>query len=939
MSISHVSCLRRLLSPILFSLLLAGQSAAALENSRYGIRVENDGSVDITSQGHTAHFQPHFSILTSDADPALRMVRDEETAYDVPSWRLPNSAERTTDLFKAAEVAVVNATRAEVAGNTVQWTFPEQRRFRLQAQLVLAPGSQDPDIDFQFTALVAGWYSVGFTGSPEIDQSAITRLWQPMVWQERRFPSRSFLSMEFMCSLPAVFVQSKGYTVGLSVDPSEVPFRLPTMKDSRFGVALRNVEGHAQPMAFVPVFGMEDSHFVHEATVKLRLRVFVHGGDWFDAYRHVAQDIFGFHDYRHNGPASLNTTLDNMVDLAMNDTYSGWVPDLKAFDYSTDVPGTVKLVSALHPLSVAIIRDDQEIYRRRALPMIEYILSRQKHLYSVSDTITDQNPSHLMKGPCAEVSELSALYSMSLNRTPVFSHYAEVMSKTPRRLNLNTVSNGDSFQDELAIYRMTGDNNYLDRAKAKALSYIAQRIDQPQQDFKDVHVEEGGQFWTDFAPKWIDLLELYEGTRDRRFLSAAEIGAKEFAQYVWLEPTVPNRDVLVNRDSKTSVSPLLPTGNVAHAPQPIPAPEQIVPAWRVSQIGLTPEASTTYADNPAVLLTHYAAYMLRLSYYTGDSFFRDIARSAVVGRYENFPGYDIKGEFTTTNQRPDYPLRRWDQLTYNQIYYNHIWPNIVLLYDYLISDAFAKSEGKVDFPSRYAQGYAYLQSKVYGDRPGEVYGEHEVRLWMPGKFLEADQTEVNYIAGYGNNSLYLVLTNQSRNDLQVRLRLDPNIVPLDVNHDYKVRIWQDNRVSASMQLAQGQITVPVSAKGITVLAIDGLKIEPSFQSMYFDKEARPLSDQSYSTIASPFGPVTGMMFSMGRSLESVYVWLEATEKDLIEARLSYKEDGKWKRIVDAHYPYEFSLPFKETDPEFDFYVEGVRPDGSVVRSGQVNLLR
>ena len=83
--------------------------------------------------------------------------------------------------------------------------------------------------------------------------------------------------------------------------------------------------------------------------------------------------------------------------------------------------------------------------------------------------------------------------------------------------------------------------------------------------------------------------------------------------------------------------------------------------------------------------------------------------------------------------------------------------------------------------------------------------------------------------------------------------------------------------------------------------------------MYLDKEARPLSDQSYSTIASPFGPVTGMMFSMGRSLESVYVWLEATEKDLIEARLSYKEDGKWKRIVDAHYPYEFSLPFKETD--------------------------
>jgi hypothetical protein len=848
---------------------------------------------------------------------------------------LPNSAERTTDIFNAAEIISVNATHAEVAGNIVRWTFPEQKRFRLEAKLVLAPGSQDPVIDFQFTALVAGWYSVGYTGSPEVEQGDITRLWQPLVWQERRFPSRSFLSMEFMCSLPAVFVESASNTVGLSVDPSEAPFRLPTVDNSRFGVALRNAKGRAQPMAFVPVFGMKDSHFVPGATAKLRLRAFVRGGDWYDTYRHVAKDIFGFHDYRQNGPASLNTTLDNMVDFAMNDTYSGWDKDLKAFDYTTDVPGTVKLVSAMHPLSIAILRDSPEIYRRRALPMMEYIMSRQKYLFSTSDKITGQNASHLMKGPCVEVSELAALYSMSLNRSAVFGHYAELMSKTPRRLNLNMVSNGDSFQDMLALYRMTGDSSYLDKAKSRALLYIAQRIDKAQQDFEDVHINTGGQFWTDFAPKWIDLLELYESTQDKRFLSAAEAGAREYAQYVWLDPVVPNRNFLVNKGSKTIA---YYTWNI-HDPQPIPAPEQAVPAWRVSQIGLTPEASTTYSDNPAVLLTHYAAYMLRLSYYTGDNFFRDIARSAVVGRYENFPGYDINGEFTTTYQRPDYPLRPLNQLTYNNIYYNHVWPNIALLYDYLVSDALVRSAGKVHFPSRYAQGFAYLQSKVYGDQPGEIYGEHGVRLWMPRKLVESDQTEVNYIAGYGNNALYLILTNQSRNNLQVHLRLDPNIVPIDVNHDYKVRTWQDNRATASIQLVQGQLTVPVSAKGITVLAIDGLKIEPIFQSKYFDTAARPLSDQSYNTIASPFGTVTGMLISMGRSLNSAYIWLEATEKDLTEARLSYKEDGQWKKIVDSHYPYEFSLPINEKESDFEFYVEGVRPDGSVVRSSQVVLHR
>jgi hypothetical protein len=938
MSISNRGLVRLLLGPTLLSLLPAGLSAAAVAKNQYGMKIEKDGSVAISARGHTAHFRPHFSILVSDTDPALKLTRDSETAYDVPSWLPAPSGGRTTDLFGAGEVVSIDAAHAEVEAETVRWTFPEQSRFRLQAKLVMAPAGQDPVIEFQFTALEPGWYSIGYTGFPELEKSAITRLWQPLVWQERRFPSHSFLSMEFMCSLPAVFVQSKDDTIGLSVDPSEVPFRLPTMKNSRFGVALRNPEGRAQPMVFSPVFGLEDSHFKPGATARFRFRIFVRDGSWFDTYRHVAQDIFGFHDYRYNGPASLNTTLDNMIDFAMNDTYSGWVQDLKAFDYTTDVPGTVKLVSALHPLSVAIIRDDPEIYRRRALPMIEYIMSRQKYLYSVSDTITGQNASHLMKGPCAEVSELSALYSMSLNRSPVFSYYADLLSKTPRRLNLNMVSKGDSFQDMLALYRMTDNDSYLDKAKAKALLYITQRIDQTQEDFKDVHVETGGQFWTDFAPKWIDLLELYESTQDTRFLNAAEDGAKEFAQYIWLDPAVPNRDVLVNKGSKTIVSSS-PTRMVKHDPEPIPAPEEMVPAWRVSQIGLTPEASTTYAYNPAVLLTHYAAYMLRLSYYTGDTFLRDIARSAVVGRYENFPGYDIKGEFTTTYQHPDYPLRPWNQLTYNMIYYNQVWPNIALLYDYLISDALARSQGKVAFPSQYAQGYAYLQSKVYGDRPGEVYGERGVRLWMPGKLVESDQTEVNYLAGYGSNALYLIFMNQSQSNLQVHLRLDPNIVPLDINRNYKVRVWIDNRASGRMQLAQGQLTVPVSTKGISALAIDGLRIEPHFQSEYLDTEARPLSDQSYRTIASPFGPVTGMLLSMGRSLNSAYIWLEATEKDLTEARLSYKEDGQWKKIVDSHYPYEFSLPFSDTDPNFEFYVEGVKPDGSVVRSSQVDLHR
>src|SRR5690606_40434224 len=123
-----------------------------------------------------------------------------------------------------------------------------------------------------------------------------------------------------------------------------------------------------------------------------------------------------------------------------------------------------------------------------------------------------------------------------------------------------------------------------------------------------------------------------------------------------------------------------------------------------------------------------AAYLVRLAYYSGEEFFHDIARSAVVGRYANCPAYSIMGEYTTLYSRPDYPLKSLFEITYNNIYYNHIWPQIALLMDFLVSDAFVRSDGAIDFPHQYAQGYAYLQSKVYGDRKSTRLNSSHVKI-------------------------------------------------------------------------------------------------------------------------------------------------------------------------------------------------------------------
>src|SRR5262245_4664578 len=724
---------------------LAQTSQPTLKNELYFVRLLSDGAVEVrANDGSARRFAPGFTVMSSAGDPQLKhqYMTNRVENMAMPSWKSARGNGQTWDFFEGAESVTITASKAEVQAGRWRWTFPSTPRFKLEAEFSLASGTNEPQIIFRFTSLEEGWYSIGYTGAPEVKAAELDEVWQPLIWQEKRFPRMSFFSTEHMCPIPATFATSRDVTTGVAADPEESPFRLPTRENSRFGVLVRNQAGNAQPMLFAPVFGHAASRIYAGNVYEFKLRLYVGKGATYEAFKHLARNLYGFHDYRENASCSLNETLENMIAFAMNDFYSGWVADLRGFDYTTDVDKTVKVVSSLHPLSLAFLNDNEEIYRRRTLLIIEYLMSRQKYLFSLVEGQRDQNPSHYLKGPAAEISELAALHLMSQGRSDVFRHYALALLDKPRALNLEVVSEGESWQSMLGLYRMTGEVQYLNRAKEGANRYLAERISNPQTDFSQINPQTGWEFWVDYTPKWIDLLELFEETNERRYLDAAVIGAKLYTNYVWLQPRIPLSSVTVNKDGRTIMGLTRGIPN----PQPIAVPEQIVPAWRVSQIGLTPEASSTFEGNPAIFLTHFAAYFLRIAHYTGDQFFRDIARSAVVGRYANFPGYDINGEYTTVYARPDYTLRPWEQLTYNNIYYNHVWPHIALLTDYLLTDAFTRSKGRIDFPPRYAEGYAFLKSKVYGDRAGRFYTDENVRLWFPAKLLRADSIQVNYIS-------------------------------------------------------------------------------------------------------------------------------------------------------------------------------------------------
>jgi hypothetical protein len=925
-----------------FSILLLAAAlparSATLRNDAYEIALQADGSVAITARGAAAEartFTPTFHILYRQGNPGFSHKITKEEDYVLPewSWARADPPQRTHDLFKGGNLQTVVAKSATVEKDTIRWTYAPNGLFSLTAALDLPPGDADPKLSWTLVARRESWFSVGFAGAPAADPREIDWLWQPLIWQEKRFPRLPFLSVESMGGLPCTLVTQRGVTVAVAADPAESPFRLPTVRNCRFGVAVRNNQGQAQPQLFAPVLGRADSWLDEGESTSFSAHLIVRAGDWYDTFTHVARRLYGFRDLRDNSIGlCLNDTLHNMIDFAMDDRFSRWNEELKGYDYTTDVPDSIKNVSALHPLSIALLTDREDVFRRRGLPMLEYLLSRQRYLYGLREDVKGQGASHLLRGPACDVGDLAALYNFTGNRTTVLRQLVQDRYDKGRQFVPDLAGESASFPHLLALYRVTGDKAALERAKAAADAYIHRRIDTPQTDLSDAYPERGGQFWSEWGPRWHMLYDLYRETGEKRYLDAAAKGARLYSQYCWFFPVIPDGDVTVNPGNKVGIYEH-PLG--ANPPQPMTIPQESIPAWRVSQIGLAPEATNTYTGNPCVFLTTHAPDMLRLAQETSDPFLHDVARWAAVGRYGNYPGYDINGEFSTVYEKADYPLRPFTELTYNQMYYNHVWVQIAMLADYLISDAATRSKGQIDFPSRFSPGYVYLQTRVYGDRPGRFYGDDNVRLYMPRGLLKVDSPQVNYVTAYGNGNLYVALMNQSARPVTAALQIDPALC----RGSHPVRLWNQNQPAAPAAAQDGRLTATIAGGGIAAFAIAGVEVKPSFQRRLLDDPSPPLSDHSYATTDSPFGKVHGMLLSFGRTLTSGYVYLEATDAAVKSARLHYRTGGEWREVEDAVYPYEFSLPLKPEEPAMEYWIEATTTGGKPLRSQPTVLKR
>ena len=881
-----------------------------------------------------------YQILSS--DNALKM----KIAGFHPCWTkgADGSSDAAKVIWNAGEgcEAIVRSV-TQLDHQRLKLSFYPSANGVLEATWELKPGDKTIRVALEFTASVDGQYSLGYFLFNRKPFEEVDALLLPMLVQTRRFPSKDYTLLQTQSPTPVSLMQigcgNSELTWGVSGDPASTPFEFPIPAKPRYGLHIRNPQGLVQPSIYGPIIGTPEAQAKVGEPVKFAFRVLVQPGDWYAAYRTVADEVFGLRDYRINGTVSLTQAALNMIDLYMDDVYGGWWDRAKA-PYQVESKNGSTQSSPMTAVSLYRLTGDPGIYQRRTLPTLEFMLSRSGPHFSPIPEDTGSYAKGSMNGPVNIYGSATygGIWEIMNRRTSAFREIAlpkDTVRQTTTQQNFKT--HNQPFDEWLGRYLFTADKSALARAIREADDYIKNCINTPPADEPGINPF----FLMSYVPAWEGLLRLYEVTKEKRFLDAAVVGAHMVMTGMWTQPTPVLEDVTIHPGGflhGDKLDHMLYKGSdgfrLGWPRQAGDTPEKSVPGWLTSNVGLGFEqpGTYTYKDNGGrmILQAPWAAAFLRLAQYTGDQKFETYARNAVVGRWSNYPGYYYTA-FSDLAQNPRYPYVGPDM---GFFYYHHIIVHLSWVLDYLVSEAALRSKGGIQFPALRQFGYAYFDNLIYGHAPGEVLGQKGAWLWLRKDLVSLDNPQINYLTAHTRDKFFVILMNECQKPEAVTVAFQPSNISKGSGHFRKARLISGR--GGEIPLDNNAAKITVEPRGLAVLEVTGLEIDIPAHRLH--PEPKPSDHPGFIKGASgDGGEVCAAALQIEPGPWDAYVWSTAPSGALREISLTWTVGEKTGTLRATEYPYEFSVPVPSGQRTFRFQVSGIKADGKPFTSGEQTI--
>lgn len=826
-------------------------------------------------------------------------------------WLIPNSLKKIDD--KTIELKV----SSEKVEGTMTFAFDDL--------------TDDPKVTFNADLKNDGAYSFTYFTGNDFDDDSFEKVTAPLHFIQKEIPSDAKVIGETSMFTPMVAFtfneDGREFTKGVAVDPTSVRQYAPRPGDQDFGMIFRSPDGKARGQIVAPLFGTAQCLFNAGDKYTFSYRILYKDLGGYETMEHVASNLFNCVDLRENYYASLNEAIYNTTDLIKDDVYSGWHKDEKAFIYmeSDGVTREVSHTNITELIQRYLLTEDEELLDNRVIPSLEFLLSRGGNSYDsyresprkLGGTSNYSSASYIAMYQATQ-GRMPFLLNESLKRYDSYKTYLGPINGQA----LNQFTETDSYTNDIietadaCLEKLYGDN------------FVANTS----------FVHDGNVEMLNF------LIRAYEETNDKKYLDGAELVGEYLMQQLWTtgyQNDYAATDYTVDpeytsnlwlKDDFTSLAfwwfgfsrwrvgnP--PGGYTAAKDCENKIEEESAPGWVPARVALGTEHPATPGGAKLYYANMWAGTMLRLAKYTGNEFFRTQARNTIIGRFANYPGY-YNERLLLHDKQADFPYVGPD---YNFIFWHHIPAFLAMLEDFLINDAWDRSEMNIDFPSVVTSAYAFFESNQYGYAPGKFYDEEDMWLWLDRGIIEPDSVLVNYVPAKKDGVLAVALMNTGDEELTTTITLGEKIPNASTFSETATLLDKDGNKS-DIEVKDGKFTVTIPAKGIMSVIMHPEVTNPSWV-----QEFTPSTELGETV--SEFDSGKAYLLQLNDDNYYAFLFSQKFSTEVKSVAFTYSFDGKTKTVTDTEYPYEITVKVPATCKEFKYEVTGVGMDGKKLEFG------